>query len=69
MPDNKIAREIIEMYHGEEFIKDAEDKYNAKANKTLSDNIDTISFSGKLPIALITKLIYQKTLRIETKKY
>ena len=33
------------MYHGEDFIKDAEDKYNAKANKTLSDNIDTIKFN------------------------
>ena len=44
----KFAREIIKMYHGEEFIKDAEDKYNAKANKTLSDNIDTIKFNGEL---------------------
>ena len=52
----KFAREIIKMYHGEEFIKDAEDKYNAKANKTLSDNIDTIKFNGKLPITLIDLL-------------
>lgn len=52
----KFAREIIKMYHGEEFIKDAEDKYNAKANKTISDNIDTITFNGKLPITLIDLL-------------
>ena len=52
----KFAREIIKMYHGEEFIKDAEDKYNAKANKTLSDNIDTIKFNGQLPITLIDLL-------------
>ena len=52
----KFAREIIKMYHGEEYIKDAEDKYNAKANKTLSDNIDTIKFNGELPITLIDLL-------------
>lgn len=52
----KFAREIIKMYHGEEFIKDAEDKYNAKVNKTLSDNIDTIKFNGELPITLIDLL-------------
>ena len=52
----KFAREIIKMYHGEEFIKDAEDKYNAKANKNLSDNIDTIKFNGELPITLIDLL-------------
>ena len=52
----KFAREIIKMYHGEEFIKNAEDKYNAKANKTLSDNIDTIKFNGELPITLIDLL-------------
>lgn len=52
----KFAREIIKMYHGEKFIKDAEDKYNAKANKTLSDNIDTIKFNGELPITLIDLL-------------
>lgn len=52
----KFAREIIKMYHGEEFIKDAEDKYNAKANKTLSDTIDTIKFNGELPITLIDLL-------------
>lgn len=52
----KFAREVIKMYHGEDFIKDAEDKYNAKANKTLSDNIDTIKFNGNLPILLIDLL-------------
>ena len=61
----KFAREIIKMYHGEEFIKDAEDKYNAKANKTISDNIDTINFNGELPITLIDLLFGLKI--VETK--
>ena len=52
----KFAREIIKMYHGEEFIKEAEDKYNSKANKTLTDNIDTIQYNGELPISLIDLL-------------
>ena len=61
----KFAREIIKMYHGEEFIKEAEDKYNAKANKTLSDNIDTTNFNGELPILLIDLL---NELKIVTSK-
>ena len=52
----KFAREIIKMYHGEEFIKEAEDKYNSKANKILTDNIDTIQYNGELPISLIDLL-------------
>lgn len=52
----KYAREIIKMYHGEDYIKDAEDKYNAKANKTISDNIDVIEYNSSLPISLIDLL-------------
>lgn len=51
-----FAREIIKMYHGEEFINQAEEKYNAKASKTLTDEIDTVIYNGKLPISLIDLL-------------
>lgn len=55
-----FAREIIKMYHGEEFINQAEEKYNAKASKTLTDEIDTVIFNGKLPISLIDLLFELK---------
>lgn len=56
----KFAREIIKMYHGEEFINNAEEKYNAKASKTLTENIDTIRFNGEIPISLIDLLFELK---------
>lgn len=55
-----FAREIIKMYHGEEFINQAEEKYNAKASKTLTDEIDTVIYNGKLPISLIDLLFELK---------
>lgn len=55
-----FAREIIKMYHGEEFINQAEEKYNAKASKTLTDEIDTVIYNGKLPISLIDLLFKLK---------
>ena len=55
-----FAREIIKMYHGEEFINQAEEKYNAKASKTLTDEIDTVIYNGKLPISLIYLLFELK---------
>ena len=55
-----FAREIIRMYHGEEFISQAEEKYNAKASKILTDEIDTIKFNSKLPISLIDLLFELK---------
>lgn len=51
-----FAREIIKMYHGEEFISHAEEKYNAKASKTITDEIDTINLNKELPISLIDLL-------------
>lgn len=36
------AKEIITMYHGEEYIKDAEDRYNAVANGGVPDNIEEV---------------------------
>lgn len=55
-----FARGIIKMYHGEEFINQAEEKYNAKASKTLTDEIDTVIYNGKLPISLIDLLFELK---------
>lgn len=48
------------MYHGKEFINQAEEKYNAKASKTLTDEIDTVIYNGKLPISLIDLLFELK---------
>ena len=40
-----FAREIITMYHGKEFIKDAEERYNSVAKGEVPDNIDEINLS------------------------
>ena len=45
------------MYHGEEFIEEAKNKYEAKASKSITDDIDTITISNNLPIALIDLLL------------
>lgn len=39
------AREIIKMYHGEEFIKDAEERYRVVAKGEIPENIETIAIS------------------------
>lgn len=39
------AREIIKMYHGEEFIKDAEERYRVVAKGGIPENIETIAIS------------------------
>ena len=51
-----FAREIITMYHGKEFIEEAEAKYNAKANKTITDDIDTIKLDSTLPLPILDLL-------------
>lgn len=43
-----FAREIITMYHGKEFIKDAEERYNSVAKGEVPNNIDEISLSSKI---------------------
>ena len=43
-----FAREIITMYHGKEFIKDAEERYNSVAKGEVPDNIDEINLSSKI---------------------
>ena len=53
----EYAKEIIRMYHGEEFIEQAMNKYEAKASKSITDDIDTITISNNLPIALIDLLL------------
>ena len=45
------------MYHGEEFIEHAMNKYEAKATKSITDEIDTVTISNKLPISLIDLLL------------
>jgi len=53
----EYAKEIIRMYHGEEFFEQAMNKYEAKASKSITDDIDTITISNNLPIALIDLLL------------
>ena len=53
----EFGKEIIRMYHGEEFIESAVNKYEAKASKKITDDIDTITLSNKLPISLIDLLV------------
>lgn len=44
----RYAREIIKMYHGEEYIKQAEEKYNQVARGKTPDNIETIELSNEI---------------------
>lgn len=57
------AREIIKMYHGKEFIKDAEERYNIIAKGGIPENIETIIISKEeveKGILLIDLLLYSK---------
>ena len=56
----EYAKEIIRMYHGNEFIEQAIKKYEAKASKSVTDDIDTITISNKLPILLLDLLLELK---------
>ena len=51
------AREIIKIYHGEEFILDAENRYNAISNGLIPDNIDVVNISKENPKINITDLL------------
>ena len=53
----EYAKEIIRMYHGKEFIEQAVSKYETKASKSITDDIDTITISNNLPITLIDLLL------------
>ncbi len=52
----EFGKEIIRMYHGEQFIAAAIEKYMAKANKNITDNIDTITTELSLPISVVDLL-------------
>lgn len=52
----EFGKEIIRMYHGEEFIEFAIQKYEAKANKIITDNIDTITTNINLPVSVVDLL-------------
>lgn len=57
------AREIIKMYHGKEFIKDAEERYNIIAKGGILENIETIIITKEeveKGILLIDLLLYSK---------
>ncbi len=56
----EYGKEIIKMYHGESFINDAIKKYQAKAQKNVTDNIDTIDISRKLPLSVVDLLVDTK---------
>lgn len=44
----KYAEEIIRMYHGEEFIKQAEERYSQVAKGGIPDNIKEVNLSSEL---------------------
>lgn len=52
----EFGKEIIRMYHGEEFIDFAFQKYEAKANKIITDNIDIITTNINLPVSVVDLL-------------
>ena len=58
------AREIIKMYHGEEFIKEAEERYSTVASGGVPDNVDVfevtkVEVNNKI---LLTDLLYNSKL-------
>ena len=52
----EYGKEIIRMYHGEQFIDNAVQKYESKANKEITDNIDTLKTNLSLPISIVDLL-------------
>ena len=52
----EYGKEIIRMYHGEQFIDNAVQKYESKANKQITDNIDTLKTNLSLPISIVDLL-------------
>ena len=56
------AREIVKMYHGEEFIKKAEEKYKTVAGGGIPENIETIKLSEKFKEILICDLLVNSKL-------
>ena len=53
----KYAREIIKMYHGEKFIKQAEEKYKIIANGEIPSNIKAVKLSDDIQKISICDLL------------
>ena len=53
----KYAEEIIKMYHGEEFIKQAEERYKTVAKGAIPENIKEINLKGTEEIFLTELLV------------
>lgn len=53
----KYAEEIVRMYHGEEFIKQAEERYKTVAKGAIPENINEIDLKGNSEIALTEVLV------------
>lgn len=53
----KYAEEIIRMYHGEEFIKQAEERYKTVAKGAIPENIKEINLKGTEEIFLTELLV------------
>ncbi len=53
----KYAKEIIKMYHGEEYIDQAEEKYNVIANGGIPNNIQKIILSDTIQTIPICELL------------
>lgn len=51
------AKEIIRMYHGEEFIQKAEDKYNQVARGIVPDNIEVMKINENKDEILVCELL------------
>ena len=61
----EYAKEIIRMYHGEEFIKDAEERYNIVAKGGIPENIETFELdcidTTLIDLLILTKLVPSKS--------
>lgn len=61
----EYAKEIIRMYHGEEFIKDAEERYNIVAKGGIPENIETFELDNidttLIDLLILTKLVPSKS--------
>ena len=59
----RYAKEIIRMYHGEEYIKEAEERYNTVANGGVPQDIEIFEIDSKIieeGISLIDLLVLSK---------
>lgn len=57
----EFGKEIIRMYHGEEYIKDAMAKYESIANGTIPDNIEEFNLKKEdLELSIIDLLVLTK---------